>query len=147
MPDRKAPSHPPRHERQTPMRSRFLVAIAACVIAVAPIAPASATAGHAPQAPAGLTVGDQVRPLSVEGAPAFGWRPRDVDPGEVQSAYQVRVSAGRAAVWDSGKVASSQQAYVAYGGPALTHGASYTWTVRTWDKTGRVSPWARPAGF
>lgn len=130
-------------------RSRFLIATVACALAVPLATPARAAAGHAPQAPANLTVGDQSRPLSVEGAPAFGWRPRDVDPGEVQSAYQVRVSAatGGPATWDSGKVTSAEQAYVTYGGPALAHGASYTWTVRTWDKTGRVSPWARPASF
>ena len=45
-------------------------------------------------------------------------------------------------VWDSGKVRSSKQSYVAYGGPALRSGTSYTWRVRTWDRTGRRSGWA-----
>jgi alpha-L-rhamnosidase len=141
------------------MRSRLLLTAVACALAGALAAPASATAtagadapanavaGHAPQAPTDLTVGDQTRPLSVEGAPVFGWRPRDIDPGEAQSAYQIRVAAGRQAVWDSGKVASSQQSYVPYRGPALAPGESYTWTVRTWDKTGKASPWARPGSF
>jgi alpha-L-rhamnosidase len=129
------------------MRSRLLAATATSALAVALAAPANATAGHAPMAPSGLTIGDQVRPLAVEGAPAFGWRPRDVDPGETQTAYEIRVLAGGKTTWDSGKVSSARQSYVTYGGPALAHGASHTWTVRTWDKTGRVSPWARPAGF
>lgn len=107
---------------------------------------AVAAGGHAPSAPAGLTVGDQARPLNVEGAPRFGWLPRDADPGELQSAYQIRVRAHGHVVWDSGKVTSGKQSYVA-GPGGLPHGASYTWTVRTWDRTGRTSPWARPAAF
>jgi alpha-L-rhamnosidase len=143
------------------MRSRLLVAAIAFVL-VAPAGtaraavlppptttagPADHLGGHAPQAPTGLTIGDQTRPLSVEGAPSFGWLPRDIDPGETQSAYQVKVSGGGQTIWDSGKVASDRQSYVSYGGPALAHGASYTWTVRTWDKTGKASPWAGAAAF
>ncbi|GAA4624578.1 hypothetical protein GCM10023196_025280 [Actinoallomurus vinaceus] len=109
-------------------------------------APAWAGVDHAPLAPSGLTVGDQTRPLNVEGRPAFGWLPRDVDPGEVQTAYQIRISDGRKTVWDSGKVASSQESYVA-GPDNLAHGTSFTWTVRTWDRAGRTSPWARAAAF
>jgi alpha-L-rhamnosidase len=126
------------------MKKRFLAALVAAVTAVA-ATPAWADADHAPETPTGLTVGDQARPLNVDGAPAFGWLPRDVDPGEVQSAYQIRVSDGRKTVWDSGKVTSSRQSYVA--GPSLAHGASYTWTVRTWDRAGKASPWSRPASF
>jgi alpha-L-rhamnosidase len=126
------------------MKKRFLAALVAAGTAVT-ATPAWANADHAPGAPAGLTVGDQARPLNVEGAPAFGWLPRDVDPGEVQAAYQIRVSDGRKTVWDSGKVTSSRQSYVA--GPSLAHGATYTWTVRTWDRAGKASPWSRPASF
>ncbi|GAB3981406.1 hypothetical protein GCM10029978_082220 [Actinoallomurus acanthiterrae] len=136
------------------MRNRLPAALTAAGAAAALVAalsapgtaPAWAGVDHAPLAPSGLTVGDQTRPLNVDGRPAFGWLPRDVDPGEVQTAYQIRVSDGRRVAWDSEKVASSQQSYVP--GPTdLPHGASYTWTVRTWDRAGRTSPWARPAAF
>src|SRR2546430_13600921 len=50
--------------------------------------------------------------------------PRDVDPGEVQSAYQIKIFDGRRTVWDSGKVTSSAESYVA--GPSLARGATYT---------------------
>jgi alpha-L-rhamnosidase len=126
------------------MKKRFLAALVAAGTAVA-ATPAWADTDHAPGTPTGLTVGDQARPLNVEGAPMFGWLPRDVDPGEVQTAYQIKVSDGRKTVWDSGKVTSSAESYVA--GPSLTHGATYTWTVRTWDRAGKVSPWSRPASF
>ena len=86
------------------MRPRLLVAIVAFA-AMVPAAPALAAANHAPQAPTNLTIGDQTRPLSVEGAPAFGWLPRDIDPGETQTAYQIKVSANGSTIWDSGKVA------------------------------------------
>ncbi|MEV5709987.1 family 78 glycoside hydrolase catalytic domain [Actinoallomurus sp. NPDC052274] len=133
------------------MRRRFLVALTAAGAAAAAVAalmpaPAWAGANHAPQAPTGLTVGDQTRPLNVEGSPAFGWLPRDVDPGEVQTAYEIKVAQGGRTVWDSGKVASSQESYVA-GPSTLPHGTSFTWTVRTWDRAGAASPWAKPAAF
>jgi alpha-L-rhamnosidase len=133
------------------MRNRFLAALTAAgaaTTAVAALMPAPAWAGadHAPLAPTGLTVGDQARPLDVEGSPAFGWLPRDIDPGEVQTAYEIKISDGHRTVWDSGKVASSQESYVA--GPGnLAHGSSFTWTVRTWDRAGKASPWARSAAF
>jgi alpha-L-rhamnosidase len=132
------------------MRSRFLVTIITAFALLTPAAPAAsarAAADHPPQAPADLTIGDQTRPLNVEGPPAFGWRPRDVDPGEVQSAYQLRVSSAGRTIWDSGKVTSGRQSYVPYAGPALAAGTGHTWTVRTWDRTGKASPWARPAAF
>jgi alpha-L-rhamnosidase len=90
---------------------------------------------------------------NVEGIPQLGWQPRDSDPGERQSAYEIRVTetgtrpGTSRQVWDSGKVASAREAYVAYAGPTLDDGTSYTWTVRTWDRAGAVSPWARPASF
>ncbi|MBD2895513.1 Alpha-L-rhamnosidase [Actinomadura sp. RB99] len=121
---------------------------AAAVVALPGTAQGAVKAGHAPQAPASLTVGDQARPLSVEGAPRFGWRPRDVDPGEVQSAYEIAVrDASGKTVWDSGRVTSASQEYVPYAGPALASEATYTWKVRTWDRTGKASPWSRAASF
>ncbi|GGT94017.1 family 78 glycoside hydrolase catalytic domain [Actinomadura citrea] len=133
---------------------RRVVAVAVAAVTAAVVtglpgtAQAALKAGHAPQAPAGLTVGDQARPLSVEGAPLFGWTPRDRDPGEVQSAYEITVRgpSGKA-VWDSGRVRSGSQEYVRYAGPTLAPETSYTWTVRTWDGSGKRSPWARPAAF
>ncbi|GIF73016.1 family 78 glycoside hydrolase catalytic domain [Asanoa siamensis] len=120
------------------------VLVAGAVLAGAP--PAVAADGHRPDAPAGLLVNDRVRPLDVEGTPRFGWLPRDRDPAEVQTAYRLTVTGrGGARVWDSGKVASSQQSSVGYGGPALRSGTAYSWTVRTWDRSGQESPAGRGA--
>ena len=73
--------------------------------------------------PTQLTVGDDARPLNVEGTPLFGWMPGSDRGNDVQTAYQLTVSkADGTAVWDSGKAASSDQSYVPYGGPALAPG-------------------------
>ncbi|GGJ44049.1 hypothetical protein GCM10010121_064080 [Streptomyces brasiliensis] len=105
-------------------------------------------ADHAPQAPTGLTVGDQADPPALDGTPQFGWLPRDVDANEVQSAYElvVRDTEGRT-VWDSGKVSGSEQSWVSYAGGALKPGNTYKWTVRTWDRSGQASAYAAPAVF
>jgi alpha-L-rhamnosidase len=123
-----------------------LAAVALLAGTAAAVAPtASAARGHAPDLPRSLTVDDRDRHLNVEGAPEFGWLPQDKDPGEAQTAYQVIVRDGRdnAVLWDSGKVPSAKQSYVAYGGPALEAGSPFTWTVRTWDRSDQASPPAR----
>ena len=116
------------------MRTFFATLLAALVV----VAPAYA---GAPDKPEGLTVNDRARHMNVEGAPRFGWLPQDRDTGEKQTAYRITVATDDGdSVWDSGKVSSSQQSYVPYGGPALEPGAGYRWSVRTWDSTDRVSP-------
>src|ERR1700753_403738 len=67
-----------------------------------------------PGAPTQLTVGDNPRPLDVTGAPQFGWMPTAAGGDDVQTAYEIQVSKGATQVWDSGKVASSDESYVAY---------------------------------
>ena len=50
-------------------------------------------------------------------------------------------------MWDSGKVASSAQSYVPYGGPgARSKGEAYDVDVKTWDRDGEASP-AATASF
>ena len=114
---------------------------AVLVAALGAAAPAAGARGRPPEAPTLLTVDDRVDPLGVAGTPRFGWLPQDGDPGEVQTAYRITVAReGGPVVWDSGKVLSSEQSYVPYGGPPLEPGTAYTWTVRTWDRDDQVSP-------
>ncbi|MBL7373582.1 hypothetical protein INQ23_30135, partial [Escherichia coli] len=47
-------------------------------------------------------------------------------------------------VWDSGKVASPDNAQIPYGGPSLAARTRYQWQVRTWDADGSESGWSRP---
>ncbi|MFE4676307.1 family 78 glycoside hydrolase catalytic domain [Streptomyces sp. NPDC056723] len=135
--------------RSVLLATAIVTALSAAASGVAVAAPPN----HAPHTPQHLTVGDQSRPLEVEGAPRFGWQPQDVDGGESQSAYEIvvtRAATGPDAaqqVWDSGRITSADEAYVPYRGPALADGTSYTWTVRTWDREGAASKWAAPASF
>jgi hypothetical protein len=122
------------------------MAVVAAVVttqAVVSAAPAAAAADHAPTAPRHLTVDDRTNPLAVQGAPQFGWLPQDPDGNEIQTAYQIIVTRpGAGATWDSGKVVSSAESWVSYGGPTLVPGTTYDWSVRTWDRAGRTSPFA-----
>ena len=67
----------------------------------------------------------------------------------VQAAYRIvvsRATPGQPAsiVWDSGQVASAEQAFVAYDGPALAPDTVYRWTVQTWAAPAGPSPLATP---
>ena len=100
-------------------------------------------------APTSLTVGDRVRPLNVEGPPLFGWLPQAAGGNQIQTAWQIEVARDRDGfvVWDSGRVISSDQAYVPYGGRDLEPATSYRWRVRTWDRSGVGSSWSPFARF
>jgi alpha-L-rhamnosidase len=88
----------------------------------------------------------KVDPLGIDVAqPRLSWQLRSPERGVVQSAYQVQVTRGGKAVWDTGKVASDRSVHVAYSGPALESSARYTWRVRVWDGGGRASAWSGPA--
>jgi hypothetical protein len=98
----------------------------------------------------GLTVNGRVNPLGIGGTdPSLGWMSISDKRAVVQSAYEVRVGTApvRADVWSSGKVASSRQVDVPYGGPALRPVTRYHWQVQVWDGDGVASGWSAPAWF
>ena len=112
------------------------------------LAGGAGTAFAAAPPPSELTVRDQSRPLNVVGNPQFGWQVNSDRGNDLQTAYEIRVARdGGATVWDSGKVASGRQSYVPYGGPNLAAGASYAWSVRTWNSADEASDWAPAARF
>jgi alpha-L-rhamnosidase len=136
---------------------RWIAVMLATVLCGVGVSPATAAAttpadAHPPRAPAHLTVDDAASPLAVEGAPQFGWEVRDVDRDEAQTAYQIRVwsvaaDGRRRPFWAGGKVTSAEQASVIAPGLVPAAGHAYAWTVRTWDRAGRVGPFAPPAHF
>ncbi|MBO4258189.1 hydrolase, partial [Streptomyces griseorubiginosus] len=116
-------------------------AAGACLpLAAAPQARASGGRGAAP---AGLQVNSRTEPLGTETTPAFSWVP----PVARQTAYEIRVGTGpgRADVWRSGKVASSNSTEVPYEGGSLGSERAYFWQVRSWDEKGVPGPWSEPA--
>src|SRR5260370_36702576 len=119
---------------------------------------ASATAApNGPGAPLALTVDGLAAPIGLgQGDIFFGWHVNDNRFGAAQSAYRIvgaraGLAGGRrgsaAAVWDSGKVLSADEAFVPYGGPALAPDTTYRWTVQTWDGSGAPGPLATAATF
>ena len=115
---------------------------------------------EAPGPPAeavGLGVDGQVAPIGLDPTDVeFSWRVGDARRGAIQSAYRLVVSrptlAGPGAgssttIWDSGRITSSDQAFVPYRGPHLASDTTYRWTVQTWAASGGPGPFAPLATF
>jgi alpha-L-rhamnosidase len=87
-------------------------------------------------------------PLGMDAEkPVLSWQLRDTRDGAKQTAYDVQVAssaanlaAGKADVWDSGKVESSDSIGVVYGGPAMQASKRYFWRVLAWDRDGKAYP-------
>ena len=114
----------------------------------------------APLTPADLRCAYRVNPLGVApGQVRLSWQLHGPGRNRAQSGYQVQVAvdeAGQAmdpgpdwdrAVWDSGRVRSSDSAGIGYAGQDLRRGGRYAWRVRAWDERESVSQWSDPAWF
>lgn len=87
-------------------------------------------------------------PLGIGTAkPMFTWQLSSEKRNTVQTAYEIKLASGDAAVWSSGKVTSPQSVAVVYGGSPLQSGKKYNLQVRVWDNNGNVSEWSAPAPF
>jgi alpha-L-rhamnosidase len=104
------------------------------------------TAGAQALSPAALRVDEMTTPLGIDDTqPRFSWQLRDSREGARQTAYQLLVAsqpellaAGKADVWDSGRIASGQSVEVQYAGHALAPSTRYYWKVLVWDQAGEV---------
>jgi alpha-L-rhamnosidase len=124
--------------------------VAGALLAATPAAAdgGRATVGH-------LEVdGRDDEPLGVDDtAPRLSWRMLRAPDGWTQTAYQIRAARTErqldrgSYLWDSGKVRSSAQNDIAYGGPALESRETVAWQVRVWDGRGNVTGWSRPASW
>ena len=100
------------------------------------------------QKPAHLRCDDLTTPIGLDTAqPQLSWQLQDDRVAAKQSAYEVQVAtrsellqAGKADVWDSGRVESEKSVGVAYAGPALKAESRYYWRVKVWDRDGKVYP-------
>jgi alpha-L-rhamnosidase len=79
--------------------------------------------------------------------PRFSWQLSSDKRNVAQTAYELKVSADKGPVWNSGKVSSNQSVQVPYAGAALQSNKKYTWELRVWDNNGKASPWSEPAFF
>jgi alpha-L-rhamnosidase len=95
--------------------------------------------------PVELRVDDLKTPLGIDdAAPRFSWQLMDETRGARQTAYEVLVAteavlldAGKADVWDSGRVESRASLNVQYKGPAVQASTRYFWRVKVWDAAGK----------
>ncbi len=69
--------------------------------------------------------------------------------GAHQTAYRIRVATSIEGLnnptWDTGKVCSSESAFIRYEGEPLRSRTSYFWQVMVWDEKGEPSAWSEPA--
>jgi alpha-L-rhamnosidase len=101
-------------------------------------------------APTGLRCEWLVDPLAIERPdPRLSWRSTSDARNARQTAYRVTVArteagldAGRALLWDSGKVSSDASAHVHYAGAALASFERAFWKVQVWDENDQPSAWS-----
>lgn len=105
--------------------------------------------------PGGLRTEYRLNPLGVDAErPRLGWELEAQSPARAlkQTAYHVLVASqpsllmpGRADLWDSGEVGSSDTAHVEYAGRKLTPRQRCHWVVRVRDHHAHWSDWSAPA--
>ncbi len=118
-------------------RFRLLSLIIAIVI---PVSVAFATPVH-------LRCEYLENPLGIDVmTPHLSWQSDNAERNWKQSAYQVLVAssdeslrAGKADIWDSGKIDSSESVGIVYRGPTPESRKRYYWKVQVWDANGRAS--------
>jgi alpha-L-rhamnosidase len=98
-----------------------------------------------------------VDPLGIDvETPRFSWKISDpvADRGQHQTAYRILVSSspgklkpGKADIWDSEIVASSDSHLIPYGGVKLESGKGYYWKAIVYDYRNRASKWSATAHF
>lgn len=94
-----------------------------------------------------------VDPLGVDVVqPRLFWRLASDERGQRQTAFQILVAASpdalaadRGELWDSGKIASDETAFVRYGGAKLASLQTVFWKIRAWDRDDQPSAWSAPA--
>jgi alpha-L-rhamnosidase len=104
--------------------------------------------------PVQLRTEHRTNPLGIDPrTPHFAWQSDATTPNWMQSAYQILIATseknlttGKADIWDSGRIASSDSINIPYSGPALKSQTRYFWLVRVWDNKGGNST-SPPAWF
>lgn len=100
-----------------------------------------------------LKVNNLFEPLGIDTVPTFRWINHMAGFARSQSAYKIIVAttAEKAAahdgdVWDSGKIAGTQNYDIHYGGKALASRTEYFFAVQVWDEDGN-SVWSDVSKF
>ena len=94
-------------------------------------------------------------PVGIETpSPRFSWQLVSPERGCRQTAYRIVVAgtekdaaAGRATMWDSGKVPGEQSLLIPYDRQPLEAAETYYWSVRVWGPDGKPSAWSPAQRF
>jgi alpha-L-rhamnosidase len=120
-----------------------------CFLAV----PLTAFAASASARPVHLRCEYLANPLGIDKTvPQLSWQSDNTERDWAQTSYEILIASsleqlrtGKADVWDSGKVSSSESVGITYGGPKLESRRRYYWKVRVWDTQGHESESSEPA--
>ena len=110
--------------------------------------PVMAATHETVRGPVELKVDNLRTPLGIdEMPPRFSWQLKDPAQGAMQTAYRIQVAsrhallaAGKADLWDSGRVQSDRSIDVRYSGKPLQPFMRCYWRVTVWDATGKPYP-------
>lgn len=105
--------------------------------------------------PHSLTCENLFNPEGIDTpSPRLSWKLNATQKAQFQSAYQIMVASTPqklnekdADIWNTGKVNSHQNTYLAYRGKTLQSGQKAYWKVRVWDRNGTASEWSAAAYF
>ncbi|MEJ0001451.1 MAG: glycoside hydrolase family 78 protein [Verrucomicrobiota bacterium] len=154
----------PTLRRKNSIRPLVLVAFAGLLTTATPAsAQTPATASATPAAvstchPTRLRCEYLTDPLGIDVTqPRLDWiltGSRTTPRHLLQTGYQILVASSpellardQGDLWDSGQVTSDATSQIAYAGRSLDSRARCYWKVRSWDSTGKVTPWSTPASW
>jgi len=96
-----------------------------------------------------------INPFGIDDfKPYFSWKTKTDQHHWMQGGWRIIVADNdetikfnEGNIWDSKKVLSDQQLFVAYQGKPLITGKKYFWRLEVWDTKGRVSFWSDIQSF
>ena len=136
------------------LRALVLLALLALPFTAAPFVVGAAAQKGGPPVQ-GLRCEYLENPLGIDVLkPRLSWTLNAAAGIRGQQAYRVLVASSPAVLqkdqgdlWDSGRVASSQNAWIEYGGKPLGSGQRAYWKVRIWSDAGTALPWSEQASW
>jgi alpha-L-rhamnosidase len=94
-------------------------------------------------------------PLAViQSQPRLSWQLVSKEFNTSQIGYQILVASSEGKlkndygdIWNSGRVNSSKNLHISYGGSPLKTETKYFWKVKVWNQKGKISKWSETAFF
>ncbi|MBR1448971.1 MAG: family 78 glycoside hydrolase catalytic domain [Prevotella sp.] len=95
----------------------------------------------------GLKVENMVEPMGLGTAePRFSWQTESDEQGVVQTGYELVVESDGKTLWNTGRIASGEQLWIAYRGKPLKSNQHCTWRVKVYTNRG-ATEWSGAERF